>query len=172
MLNEKNKIFKYIQGSKSLKMAHTIYVDIECLLVKHDTYANKPFRKTISTHVPCGYSISVNNEFKANYHTFYRRKDCMKKLLKKILRTGKEIVNEGKHEIISLKEDEKIKHKECEKCYICNSICNRPFNTNKKSKYYKNFRKVRDHCHYTEKYRSASHSLCSLRYAEQRDIQL
>ena len=52
---EKSKILKYIQGSKSLKMAHTIFVDIECLVVKHDRCANhlnNSYTKTISTHVP------------------------------------------------------------------------------------------------------------------------
>ena len=29
----------------------------------------------------------------------------------------------------------------------------------------KKYRKVRDHCHYTEEYRSASHSICNLKYS-------
>ena len=28
----------------------------------------------------------------------------------------------------------------------------------------KNYRKVRDHCHYTGKYRSATHSICNLKF--------
>ena len=28
-----------------------------------------------------------------------------------------------------------------------------------------NFRKVRDHCHYTGKYRGATHSICNLKYS-------
>ena len=42
-------------------------------------------------------------------------------------------------------------------CYICK----KDFSTdgNDKKKYYK----VRDHCHYTEKYRGASHNVCNLR---------
>ena len=41
---------------------------------------------------------------------------------------------------------------------------------NKKSKYYKNFKKVKDHDHYTGIYRGAAHSICNLRYSTQRDI--
>ena len=39
---EKKKILKYSQGSYSLKMAHTFYLDIECLLVKYKTCSNNP----------------------------------------------------------------------------------------------------------------------------------
>ena len=28
----------------------------------------------------------------------------------------------------------------------------------------KNYRKVRDHCHFTGKYRGAAHSICNLRF--------
>ena len=66
----------------------------------------------------------------------------------------------------TITDDEKIKHEESKKCYLCNQS----FNTNKQSKYYKNYKKLRDHCHYTGKYKGAAHSLCNLRYQEQRDI--
>ena len=29
----------------------------------------------------------------------------------------------------------------------------------------KKYRKVRDHCHYTRKYRGAAHSICNLKYS-------
>ena len=90
----------------------------------------------------------------------------MEKLSKELIKIGYEIANEEKQEEIFLTKDEKLKHEECEKCHICY----RPFNTNKESKYYHNFKKVRDHCHYTGKYRGAAHYLYNSRYQEQRDI--
>ena len=57
-----------------------------------------------------------------------------------------------------------MKYANAEICYICE----KSFNTNKKSKYYKNYKKVRDH--YTGKYRGSAHSLCNLSLSEQRDI--
>ena len=71
----------------------------------------------------------------------------MEKLSKELLKIGYEIAEEEKEEMKPLTNNEKLKHEECEKCHICD----RTFNTNKKSKYYQNFKKVRDHCHYTGK---------------------
>ena len=78
----------------------------------------------------------------------------MNKLSKDFLKIGKQTINEERKAMKS------------KRCYLCNQY----FNTNKQSKYYKNYKKVRDYCHYTGIYRSAAHSLCNLRYQEQRDI--
>ena len=43
-------------------------------------------------------------------------------------------------------------------------------NNKKKSKYYKNFGKVKDHDYHTGISRGAAHSMCNLRYSTQRDI--
>ena len=148
--SEENKILSYSQGSYALKMTHAIYVDIECLLVKHKTCSNnsnKSFSQTISTHVPCGYSISVVNEFKANYHTYYRGQDCMDRLSRKLLEIGKEIANGEEHDMGPLTDDEKKQYEKSKECHICKKT----FSTDKKGKYYKNIKKVSDHCHYTGK---------------------
>ena len=67
MPDDKNKILKYSSRSKSLKMAHAIYVDTEC-----SNNLNRSWSKTISTHIPFRYSINVVNEYKYNYRTYYR----------------------------------------------------------------------------------------------------
>ena len=40
---------------------------------------------------------------------------------------------------------------------------------NEKNKF-KLYQKVRDHCHYTGKFREAAHSICNLRYKVQQEI--
>ena len=56
---------------------------------------------------------------------------------------------------------EKDLHKNTNVCWICNkNFIKNSFN----------YRKVRDHDHYTGKYRGAAHSLCNLRYSEQRNL--
>ena len=49
---------------------------------------------------------------------------------------------------------------------VCH-ICKRIFTTDYKNKKY---RKVKDHIHYTEKYRGASHDICNLRYKIPKEI--
>ena len=66
-----------------------------------------------------------------------------------------------------LTDEESLKHFDEEKCHICHEeFCNDP---NDKSNY-NLFKKVRDHCHYTGKYRGAAHCICNLRYKAQGHI--
>ena len=65
--------------------------------------------------------------------------------------------------MIQLITEEKIHYNEQEICYIC------------KKEFYKSDEKhykVRDHCHYTEKYRGAAHNICNLRYKIFKEIYL
>ena len=50
-------------------------------------------------------------------------------------------------------------NKSYEKQNVC-FICKKEFSTDDSKKY----QKVRDHCHYTGKYRGAVHSICNLCY--------
>ena len=61
----------------------------------------------------------------------------------------------------SLTEEEKESYKNQQLCHICEKEF---FTDNKK------MRKVRDHCHYTGKYRGAAHSKCNLEYAIVKEI--
>ena len=56
--------------------------------------------------------------------------------------------------------NKKKSYKNARTCWICKE---KFLNT-------QNLRKVRDHDHYTGNFRGAAHSLCSLRYKEQRNI--
>ena len=60
-------------------------------------------------------------------------------------------------------------HKEDFYCFIVfitiNKKCKKEFNNNDKKNY-----KVRDHCHYTGKYRGAAHNICNLRYKVPKEI--
>ena len=49
-------------------------------------------------------------------------------------------------------------------------ICEKEFCTNKNCVDYKNYSQVRDHCHFTGKYRGAAHSICNLKYKVPKDI--
>ena len=63
--------------------------------------------------------------------------------------------------MIPLTTEEKIYHNKQKICYLCK----KEFNNNDKKNY-----KVRDHCHYTGKYRDATHNICNLRYKVPKEI--
>ena len=66
-----------------------------------------------------------------------------------------------------LTDNENKYYEEEEKCHICQKeFC---YDKNKKMKF-KLYKKVRDHCHYTGKFRGAAHSICNLNYKVPQEI--
>ena len=63
--------------------------------------------------------------------------------------------------MIPLTNEEKESYEKQKVCYICE----KEFSTDKNNEEkYKLYKKVRDHCHFTGKFRGASHNICNLRY--------
>ena len=73
------------------------------------------------------------------------------------------IINYEKKEMIPLTKKEEKKHNK-QKVYY---ICKKGFSSDDSNKKY---HKVRDHCHYTGKYRGAAHDICNLRYKIPKEI--
>ena len=76
------------------------------------------------------------------------------------------IINHEKKEMIPLTNEEKESYEDQETCHICE----KEFCTDEDKKELKKMQKVRDHCHYTGKYRGAAHSICNLRYKISKEI--
>ena len=85
----------------------------------------------------------------------------MKKFCKDLKEHATRIINYEKKKIIPLTKEEKINYNDQQ---ICN-ICKKEFDKSDKKNY-----KVRDHCHYTGKYRGAAHNICNLRYKVLKEI--
>ena len=95
---------------------------------------------------------------KENKLNYYRGKDCIEKLCKKLKERAMKIINYEEKEMIPLTYEENKSYKEQEACHICEE----KFCMDKDDENYKNKRKVKDHCHYTGKFRGAAHSICNL----------
>ena len=160
MPNKDNNIIKYNQGEKSIKLPFAVYADLECLLEKMSTCQNNPNESStteINKHVPSGYSLFTHCSFDQtkNKLNHYRGKDRMKKFFRDLREHTTKIITYEKKKMIPLTIKEKIQYNEQEICYICK----KEFNKNDEKHY-----KVRDHCHYTGKYRGAAHNISNLRY--------
>ena len=161
-----NNTIKYNHGEKSMKLPFAIYADLECLLEKMSTCRNDPKKSSttkINKHTPSGYSIFTHCSFdeSKNKISYYRGDDCMKKFCKDLREHAMKIINYEKKKFIPLTTEAKIYHNKQKICYICKKefvISN------------KKHHRVRDHCHYTGKYRGAAHNICNLRYKVPKEI--
>ena len=160
MPTKDNDIIKYNHGENSLKVPFMIYADLGCLLEKMSTCINNPNESSttkINKDTPSGYSIFTSCSFdeSKNKLNYYNGKDCMKKFCQDLKEHATRIINYEKKKIISLTKEENIDYNDQQICYICKKEFD---------KHDKKHHKVRDHCHYTSKYRGAAHNICNLRY--------
>ena len=165
MPTKDNNIMKYSHGEKSMKVPFIIYADLECLLEKMSTCINNPNESSntkINKHTPSGYSIFTSCSFdeSKNKLNHYRGKDCMKKFCKDLKEHATRIINHEKKKIIPLTKEKKNYNDQ-----KVGYICKKEFDTTDKKHH-----KVRDHCHYTGKYRGAAHNICNLRYKVPKEI--
>ena len=119
---------------------------------------NESYTERKVMHEPCGYSLDLVCSFdsKQSKHTFYRGKDCIKRFCSDLKELGTKVVNYEQKEMIPLTDNANKYYEEQKECYICQKefCCDK----NQKMKF-KLCKKVRDHCHYTGKFRGAAHSL-------------
>ena len=116
----------------------------------------------VNKHTPSGYSLFTHCSFDKTKDKldFYRGDICMETLCKDLREHATKIINEKKKMIPLTKKEEK-NHNKQKVCYICK----KEFNTDDKKEY-----KVKDHYHYTGKYRGAAHNICNLRYTVPKEI--
>ena len=119
----------------------------------------------INKHTQSGYSLFTHCSFdkSKNKLDYYRGDHCMEKFCKDLREHTTKMVNYEKKDMIPLTKKEQKQHSEQKVCYICK----KEFNTDDSNK--KHY-KVKDHCHYTGRYRGAAHNICNLRYRIPKEI--
>ena len=98
--------------------------------------------------------------------SYYRGNDCIEKLYKKLKERVMKIINYEEKEMIPLTFEENKSYEEQEACHVCEER----FYMDKDDKDYINRKNVKDHCHYTGKFRGTAHSKCNLNYKVPKDI--
>ena len=109
----------------------------------------------INVHQPSGWCMyskfaygKVTNPLKQ-----YRGRDCVSKFCETIMAEAKRLYESApKKPMDKLIKEQNVEFVTAKECHICFK------------KFSPKDRKVRDHCHYTGKYRGAAHSSCNLRY--------
>ena len=129
MPKQVEKILKHNPGERSLKIPFTIYLDLECLLKKEQFPNNtnnnnnieESYTQKKARHEPSGWAMFARCSFdkKENKFNYYREKDCIEKLYKKLKECAMKIINYEEKEMIPLTKKEKESYKKQEVCHIC-----------------------------------------------------
>ena len=150
------------------RVPFVVYADFECFTEKIDTCQpddGKSFTNRYQKHRPSGFSYLIkcfDDNILAPHLRQYTAEspdeDIPLLFIESLEEDIKEIYNKFKKpkKMVMTKED-KINYKKANICHICESgipkVCDDP-----------RFKKVRDHCHLTGKFRGAAHSMCNLKY--------
>ena len=123
MLEWVNKTIKYNPGEKSLRKPFVIYLDLECLLKNYNptiTIISKNHIQKKAKHELSGWAMYIKCSFdeKENKLNYYRGKDCIEKLCKKLKEGATEIINHENKEMIPLTKKGNKLYIEQEKCHI------------------------------------------------------
>ena len=122
----------------------------------------------INKHTASGYLLFTHCSFSfdqtKNKLDYYRGKNCMKNFCLDLKEHAAKIISYVQKEMMPLTKEEKEIYREQKVCYIYKKGFSTDDDDNKK--YYK----VRDHCHYTGKYRGAAHDICKLSYKTPKEI--
>ena len=161
----KNDILKFKNYCNSEKVPFIIYADTESLIKPIESCEPNPqssYTKKYQKHEPISFSYYIkcfdDNVFKPVLKS-YTGEDAMQKFVEWLEKDIKIIANIPEVDMIFGKE-EKARYKRETKCWICKGKFNDIVDENG----YKKNGKVRDHCHYTGRYRGAAHNECNLKY--------
>ena len=140
---------------KMLNVPFVIYADFECILSPLQNGKNKT-----NLHEPCGYSYLVVSALDEEQRDVvcYRGDDVVEHLSDDMIKESNYLLEHLKTNIpmIFTEEDEQV-HRTTNTYFICQE--HMPPND-----------KVRDHCHFTGKYRGAPHFKCNLAFKHPKTI--
>ena len=154
-LPKEGTMLKFKNYLHAEKVPFIIYADTEALIKPIQSCEPDPknsYTKKYQKHDPISFSYYIkcfdDNVYEPRLRS-YTGVDAMEIFVKWIEEDVKEIANIPKVNIIFNKEEAERFNKET-KCWICKEDLNGD--------------KVRDHCHFTGRYRGAAHNSCNLKY--------
>ena len=162
---EKGTMLRFKHHELSEKVPFVIYADTEALIKPiHNCEPNpeSSYTKKYQKHEPISFSCYIrsfdDNVYKSKLRK-YTGEDAMEKFVEWIEEDVKEIANIPDVEMI-FGPNELDQFNDATKCWICNE----EFDDTADEKGYRKNEKVKDHCHYTGRFRGAAHNSCNLKY--------
>ena len=144
-----------------------IYADFECYNKPIHTNTpdpNKSYTKKLTKHEPASFVYYIKsfneNVYKSQLRTYIKEEeedpDVIDVFINWLEEDVKQIANLGNEKMIITKEEEE-EFKQASDCWICKKKLNLED-------------RVRDHCHFTGRYRGAAHNKCNLKYSKPNNI--
>ena len=168
---EKGTMLRFKHHERSEKIPFIIYADTETLIKPIQNCEPNPessYTKKYQKHEPISFSYYIRS-FDDNVYESKLRKytgeDAMEKFVEWIEEDVKDIANIPDVEMI-FGPDELNQFNSATKCWICNE----EFDDTADEKGYRKNEKVKDHCHYTGRFRGAAHNSCNLKYKKPKFI--
>ena len=151
----------------SEKAPFVIYADFECYnkpIYTTTPNPNKSYTNKLTKHKPASFNYYIKsfNEsvYKSKNRTYIKEEeedpDVIDVFINWLEEDVKEIANLGNEKMI-ITEKEEEQFKQASDCWIC-----------RKKLYLED--RVRDHCHFTGRYRGAAHNKCNLKYRKPNNI--
>ena len=161
-----NTFLRFKNFRYSEKAPFAIYADFESFIkpmLSCDPNPNRSYTKKYQKHKPSGFSYYIKSLYedvkKSEKRTYIKTKeeepDAEDVFVKWLEEDVKEIANIEPKKIIFTREDEK-QFKTSSDCWICGEELGND--------------RVRDHCHYTGRYRGAAHNSCNLKYSKPKGV--
>ena len=168
---EKGTMLKFKNNERSEKVPFIIYADMEALIKPIQNCQPNPessYTKKNQKHDPISFSYCIkcfdDNVFKPVLRS-YTGEDAIEKFVEWIEEDVKKIANIPDVEMI-FGPDELDQFNGATKCWICKG----EFDDTADEKGYRKNEKVKDHCHYTGRFRGAAHNSCNLKYKKPKFI--
>ena len=162
---------KFKNNERSEKVPFIIYADMEALIKPIQNCQPNPessYTKKNQKHEPVSFSYYIKCFDDSVYEPrlrSYTGEDAMEKFVEWLEQDVKEIANIPDVEMI-FGPDELVQFNGATKCWICKG----EFDDTADEKGYRKNEKVKDHCHYTGRFRGAAHNSCNLKYKKPKFI--
>ena len=159
---EKGSFISFIHHNRSIKVPFVVYADFEAFTEEIPTCEQNEkfsFTQKYQKHKPSGFCFKIvcfDERFKSKL-VVYRAKDDNEDVSQKFVEMLEEEIKRIQKEfdfsakMIPLTKEEQYEFENASVCWIC-------------QKEFGSEKKVRDHCHFTGKYRGAAHNQCNLQF--------